>query len=213
MAGTSALLDYLRGVTFEQVWVGLQETRRIVEENARQQKETDRLMKESQEKSDRRMKKLDEQLEKTDKIVGGLGNSIGGLVETLVAARLWEKFSAYPYGFKRAYRRVQVFDDVTNKELTDIDILLSDTEWVMAVEVKREVVLKDVERHIIRMGRILDYPPAEARGKKLLGAMAGGAVDPDALEFAYETGFFVLELKGESVELLTPPDGFSPKEW
>ena len=178
--------------TLEDVWA-------ILNENARQ-------MKVNEEKTNREMRKL-------SKIVGGLGNSIGELIETLIAARLWEKFSDFPYQFKRAYRRVQVFDDATNKELTDIDIMLTDTEWVMAVEVKRDLVLKDVERHIKRMKLISEHPPAEAKNKKLLGAMAGGTIDPDAFNAAYETGFFVLELKGESVELLAPPKGFKPKEW
>jgi hypothetical protein len=50
-------------------------------------------------------------------------------------------------------------------------------------------------------------------GKKLLGAMVGGVVDPDVRSYAYESGFFVLELAGESVRLLEPPKDFHPQEW
>jgi hypothetical protein len=83
----------------------------------------------------------------------------------------------------------------------------------MAVEVKNEVTLKEVERHIKRMGLIHQHPPAEARGKNLLGALAGGTIEPDAQDFAHESGFFLLELKGESLALVPPPEGFVPKEW
>ena len=83
----------------------------------------------------------------------------------------------------------------------------------MAVEVKRDMVMSDVEHHNERMKRILKYPPAEVKGKRLLGAMAGGTIDPDAFNLAYEAGFFVFELRGESVDLLTPPFGFKPREW
>ena len=195
MTETRTLPEYPHGITFEQVWAA--------------QMNTDRQMKET----DQKIQELKEQVEKTSKIVGGLGNSIGGLVETLFAARLWEKFSSYPYGFKRAYRRVQIFDDVHSREYTEIDILLSDTEWAMAVEVKHEVKKTDVEYNLKRMSLIRKYPPAEARGKKLLGAMAGGTVSFEARKFAYESGFFVLELRGESVDLIPPPEGFAPKEW
>ena len=106
-----------------------------------------------------------------------------------------------------------VFMPGASRALTEIDILLSDSEWAMAVEVKRRMLKEDVLDHIERMDRIIKYPPAEVKGKKLLGAMAGGTIDPDALKLAYESGFFVLELKGESVELLTPPEDFKPKEW
>jgi hypothetical protein len=43
--------------------------------------------------------------------------------------------------------------------------------------------------------------------------MAGGVVDPDVKNYAYESGFFVLELTGESVHLIPPPDRFEPKKW
>jgi hypothetical protein len=57
------------------------------------------------------------------------------------------------------------------------------------------------------------YPPAELVGKKLLGAMAGGLVDADVQRYASENGFFVLELTGESVRLVPPPEGFVPRQW
>ena len=180
--------DYPRGLTFEDVWAALMENR------------------EQQEKTEK-------EIEKVSKIVGKLGNSIGELVEILIAAKLWEKFSAYNYNFKRAYRRVQVFDDNTHRQLTEIDIMLSDTEWIMAVEVKNDLKKGDVEDHIIRMDKIHRFPPAEARGKKLLGAVAGGIIAPEACDLAYQSGFFVLELRCESVGLIPPPEGFSPKVW
>jgi hypothetical protein len=43
--------------------------------------------------------------------------------------------------------------------------------------------------------------------------MAGGEVDTDIADFAYNNGFFVLELAGEAVRLVAPPLGFTPKEW
>jgi hypothetical protein len=42
--------------------------------------------------------------------------------------------------------------------------------------------------------------------------LTGGVVDPDVRERAYASSFFVLELKGESVQLLQPPEGFAPKQ-
>jgi len=125
---------------------------------------------------------------------------------------LWKKFAAYPYNLKRAYRRVPIFDE-TSREITDIDILLSNTEWAMAVEVKRRPGKDDIDHHIKRMDLIRKYLPAETIGKKLLGAMAGGAVEPEVQNYAHSAGFFILELRGESVALVPPPEGFSPKIW
>ena len=63
------------------------------------------------------------------------------------------------------------------------------------------------------MGWIRDYPPAETKGKKLLGAaVAGGIVPPDMADLSHKASFFVVELKGESAALITPDD-FVPKIW
>jgi hypothetical protein len=214
-----------------------QETERIIKENAAEMKamsqEADKRQKEaiarmeamSQEADKRKketdkkfqeaaeaQKKTDEMLDKLGKNVGGNNRSMGELVETLVAARLWEKFAAYPYHLERAYQRLPIYDE-RNQLKSDIDILLVDTQWCMAVEVKREADEKDVAKHLKRMDLIRKYPPAEVVGKRMLGAIAGGIVTPEAKEFAHECGFFVLELTGESVELLDAPEGFTAREW
>jgi hypothetical protein len=228
-------------MTFEKVWAALMETRQRQEMDSRERKEaqteTDRQIKETREaiketdqqmkETDRRMQETDRQMKETREAiketgklvarvtvnVGGLNRSMGELIETLIAARLWEKFDAYPYNLKRAYQRIPVYDE-NNKVLTDIDILLSNGDYVMAVEVKRELDRKDdVDHHLKRMELILKYPPDQCKGKKLIGAMAGGSVDPDIQEYAQSVGFFVLELTGEAVQLVEPPEGFSPRQW
>jgi hypothetical protein len=222
------------GLTFQDVWAALMETGRkidqIAEKNAEEQRKTDEQQRKTDEqmrktdeqmrKTDEQMRKTDEQMRKTDerldklsKNVGGLNRSVGELIETLIAARLWEKFDTYSYNFRRAYQRIPLFDE-TDRRLTDIDVLLVNSEYVMAVEVKRELDSKeDVDHHLKRMELILKYTPDQCKGKKLLGSMAGGTVDPDVEAYAHSVGFFVLELTGESVRLAKPPEGFNPRQW
>ena len=190
-----------RPLTFRTVWSALMETRANIEKISQ---EVGRVSQE--------IERVNQRVERVSQNVGGLNRSLGELIETLIAARLWEKFSQYEYNLQRAYRRVPLYDE-KNQIRTDIDILLADTLWVMAVEVKRELAKEDVDHHLRRMGLIRRYPPAETKGKRLLGAMACGTVDPDVWAYAYNAGFFVLELTGESVSLITPPEGFQPKQW
>jgi hypothetical protein len=113
----------------------------------------------------------------------------------------------------RFYQRVPIYDE-TNRLRTDVDILLSNTDKAMAVEVKRVLDDKrDVDDHLKRMELIRTYPPAETVNKQLLGAMAGGVVSGELMGYAYEAGFYVLELTGESVHLVPPPAGFEPRQW
>jgi len=157
------------------------------------------------------LKEMGERVDRVCGNVGGLNRSMGELIETLIAARLWEKFPAYE--LKRAYQRLPIFDE-KNIVKTDIDILLVDTVMCMAVEVKRELdQIAEVDRHIKRMEVIRQFPPSLIENKQLIGAMAGGVVDPDVKDYAYKSGFYVLELTGESVCLLPPPEGFEPVKW
>jgi hypothetical protein len=80
----------------------------------------------------------------------------------------------------------------------------------MAVEVKREPKVDDVEHHLRRMELMREYSLREISGKKLLGAIAGGVVSVDVRDYAQKSGLFVLELNGEQVSLLESPDDFAP---
>lgn len=204
--------EWGKTLSFEKVWAALMETdkkfQEMVESSKESSRETDRKFQET----DRKFRETEKLLDRMGVNVGGLNRSIGELVETLVAARLWEKFPEY--GLQRAYQRIPIYDD-KNVIKTDIDILLLDTAMCMAVEVKRELNRKDeVDQHLKRMSLIRQYPPfLITPDKQLLGAMAGGVVDPDTKDYAYRAGFFVLELAGESVQLITPPEGFEPGKW
>jgi hypothetical protein len=122
-----------------------------------------------------------------------------------MASRLWEKFPLY--NFNRTFQRIKILNE-KKLPVTEIDILLSNGEWAMAVEVKREPDQKDVEHHLKRMELMRQYDLNEISGKKLLGAIAGGVVPFEVREYAQKRGFFVLELNGEQVSLLESPEGF-----
>jgi hypothetical protein len=199
--------EWGKSLSFEKVWAAFQETDRKFQETDRQFKETDRKIAESAEQ----LARLEKNLDRMGINVGGLNRSLGELIETLIAARLWEKFPRYD--LTRAYRRIPLYDE-KHSIRTDIDILLVNTSLCMAVEVKHELNRMDeVDRHIKRMQLIRQYPPELVGGKQLLGALAGAVVDTDVKNYAYSCGFFVLELAGEAVQLIAPPEGFMPKQW
>jgi len=208
--------------TPEEVWAIMREGQLEYQRHREEARKEEALWREKEalrrEKADQEMERLKASLEKTgryidelSKNIGGLGNSIGGVIETLFAARLWEKFPEY--GLQRAYQRIKIYDE-NIRAIAEIDILLVNTEWAMAVEVKREADKDDVDWHITRMKRILQYStPLIPPHVKLLGAIAAGVVQPEAAAYAHQCGFFVLELAGESVVRLPAPPDFKPKEW
>ncbi|MDR0635853.1 MAG: hypothetical protein LBF87_02090, partial [Treponema sp.] len=147
-----------KGPTFEDVWAmfqaskaehdrmiaetekRFQETEKRFQETDKRFQETDKRFQESRAEHDRMIaetnkaiKEMSARVDRVTQNVGGLNRSVGELIETLIAARLWEKFAVYPYQLTRAYQRVPIYDE-QNHQKTDIDILLSDTAWCMAVE-------------------------------------------------------------------------------
>ncbi|MDR2344130.1 MAG: hypothetical protein LBD86_06340 [Spirochaetaceae bacterium] len=210
--------EWGKSLSFEKVWAMFAETdRKIAESRAeadRRMAAADRRMaaaERSMAETKRAVKEAARVVAELSKNVGGLNRSLGGLIETLIAARLWEKFPEY--GFVCSFQRVLIFDEA-KRIRTDADILLSNTDKAMAVEVKHEFDKeKYVDEHLRRMEVIRAYPPMVVEGKQLLGAVAGGLVAPNIARYAYDAGFYVLELTGESVGLIPPPDGFKPGMW
>jgi hypothetical protein len=160
-----------------------------------------------------RIDKLADRVDRVTANVGGLNVSMGELVETLFGPHIGEKFDSYQYNLKRTFKRIPIYDN-TSRQRGEIDLLLSNTTVCVALEVKRWLDDKaEVDKHVRRMQLIRQYPPAETKGKRLLGAMAGAVVTAEAREYAEKSGFFVLELSGDDVRLLEPPEHFQPKEW
>jgi hypothetical protein len=186
------------------------------EEDAVRRAEAAVTMEELKRTVDRLTKNVDRVTENVDRVtknVGRFANTIGELVEILVAARLWEKFPEYDLA--RAYRQVPIYDE-NRRSKSEIDILLSDTDCAMAVEVKTSLTkTEQVDWHLKRMDLIRQYPPAEIaiNNKRLMGAIAGGVVDASVAKYAQRCGLFVLELSGEPVRRLPSPAGFTPREW
>jgi uncharacterized coiled-coil protein SlyX len=223
-------LNAAKGMTFEKMWALMMEDReRLAESEKRQEerkKEMDRILAElkarvaetsvrvaeTSVKVDATTVNVDKMAERVDRVtknVGGLNRSIGDLVETLIASRLWEKFPQY--NFNESARRIELLDEHKNV-LTEVDILLVNTEWTMAVEVKREPDADDVRHHLKRMKLLRKYSFAGVRGKKLVGAIAGGEVSHEVRDYAQKSGLYVLELNGEQVSLVESPPGFAAVE-
>jgi hypothetical protein len=199
---TATATNQPRPATYESTWA-------LIQENAQGMKE----LRERQRVTDRQIEENGRIMNRIEKNVGGLNNSLGVLIETLFAAKLWEKFDRLHYYFKQAYQRVRIYD-TPRHAITEIDILLTDDTYVMAVEVKTQFdKTGDVDHHLQRLEKILKWPPAACKGKTLLGAIAGGTVSPEVRDYAHASGLFVLELTGEVVSLARRPAGFKAKEW
>jgi len=190
-----------KGMTFETFWAAMIESQKRFDKKI---EEYEKQRDESRKEYDRRMAELSENL-------GGIGNTLGQLTEALFAAKLWEKFNEFGYPFTRQANRVKYKED--GKVLTEVDFFLENGDYAMPVEVKTDLTMHDVDKHIERIEKIRRYMDAREDKRKLVGAVAGGIIQEDVLVYAQEKGFYVVIQTGDALAIAPVPEGFRPREW
>ncbi|MDR1785349.1 MAG: hypothetical protein LBR23_02620 [Spirochaetaceae bacterium] len=198
----------------ESVWKILQESLKgiadlkdSIKELRESQRETGRQIRESQENTSRQMEETDRRIralqEKTDRQISRLGNRIGDLIEIFAAANVIEKFRALGYEFTRSSRNITI-EDKNRRSLAEVDIFLENGDFVMALEVKTNLVGADVTEHLHRMDVLRSDADRRGDKRKFLGAIAAAIAGKGVKELALSSGFYVLEQQGDNVRITAP---------
>ena len=195
--------------------IGLAETRRLLEENARADEkrtaktaadiaEIRRADKKRADEFDLRMKKLDETQEKTSQGIdglreaqertnqnlGGLGEAEGRELEDDVIDALAEAEDLCGIPLEDVRPNMQ-----SRKHDCQFDAVAINGKKVIVVEVKRKLLVRDVYKFIeSRLPRFAEAFPNDARGKEVIGAMVYRLVNSNrkAIEVALDKGLLVL---------------------
>jgi hypothetical protein len=186
-----------KGVTFEDVWATLQES-------GRQIKETERMFQNMAAETNRQMKE-------TDRKIGALGSRLGEVIEHIMTPGLYKKFRTLGYQFNHSSRNHDLRDE-RKQRLAEIDILLENGEYAMAVEVKTRLTAKDVKDHVKRMDILRSVADEHHDQRKYLGAVAGAVISREVSAYALKNGFFVISPSGDTVNV-EAPEGFKPRVW
>jgi hypothetical protein len=146
-----------------------------------------------------------------DKKIGELTGTLGRFVEGLIEPNILNMFREKGIFVKQTYNNVKIYNEKNEKE-TEIDLLLINSDYSIAVEVKTTLNIEAVNEHLSRLDRIQTNPPKGTKGTILLGAVCGIRIDEQADRYAYRKGLYVLKQKGEIVKIAND-DKFKPKEW
>jgi hypothetical protein len=188
------------GLTFEQVWAALMETREQQKENAALHKETEKQFQALDVKIDR----LTANVDRVTANVGGLNNDIGDFAEGLLTSGLLKRFQQYDLDFDVMLRNVEINERGTKRPIAEIDWLLLNATTALVGEVKANLTVGDVNKHITRMKKLASTQNGLLGGKKLYGAVAGIKMTQTTRDYAKKRGFFVLEPAGDSVKVEAP---------
>ena len=86
---------------------------------------------------------------------------------------------------------------------------------VILIEAKTTLKTDGVSDHIERLEKYRRYINENGDGdqRKLIGAVAAGAVAENVIKYAQKKGLYVIAQAGRTVEIVTPPEGFTAKKW
>ncbi|GHT66967.1 hypothetical protein FACS1894110_11590 [Spirochaetia bacterium] len=184
MAKQSVLNQPQRGLTFDDVWAALMETRA-------HQEETGRLVKE------------------LTKNMGGLNNRMGELVEHLVSSGILNRFKELGYTFDKMSRDTVVIGP--NGDRREVDMELHNGRDIMLIEIKAKPAMDDIDDHAERITFLKNL--GKYQDNNVYGAIAGAVFPANVKTYALKSGFYVIEQSGDTVRIETLGGTFKGKKW
>jgi len=161
-----------------------------------------------QEETDKEINKLSGEVDRVTQAIGDLGGKWGKFVEGMVKPGALRLFRGR--GIELTHSTLRTDATVDGKKM-EIDIILSNGEYVVAISVKSTLGVDDVNEHIEDLGEFRKFFPMYA-DRKLIGAVAGIVIDEGVDRYAYRKGLFVIAQSGENISFLND-EKFRPKEW
>ena len=158
--------------------------------------------------TDRRFKETDRKIREVNKQIGDLGGKWGRFVENMVAPACETLFLKRVIPVHQVSQRVK---KRLNGQTLEIDVLVTNENHVLVVEVKSSLGVNDVKDLMNDLKQFRQFFP-EYSQKQLYGAVAGIEIEEGADKYAYRQGLFVLAQAGEAVSILNNPD-FEPRNW
>jgi predicted AAA+ superfamily ATPase len=192
---------------FQETALKFQETDKKFQETALRFQETDKKFQET----DKKFQETDRAVKEASRIVGNLGNKLGIVVEHMVLSNILEKFNGLGYEFTKAGPNVRI-EDWKRRILTEVDALLENGDFALAIEVKTQLNVGHVDEHLERMEKLRRYADDRGDKRKFLGAVAGAIVAANVKEYALKKGFYVIRQSGDTVTIENPAS-FKPREW
>ena len=177
---------------------------------SKQLEETDKQVKGYFAATARQFKETDKKLEKYFGKVKELDQNWGKLVEVLVQPSAAKQFQN---------RGIAVTGSDERKikhlggENIEIDILLTNGDDIIAIEVKTTLSVEDVNEHIEKHLKPFKRFFPEHKDKRLYGAVAYIHVNEKADRYAYKKGLFVLGFTADNLVTIKNDAKFKPVTW
>ncbi len=154
-------------------------------------------------------RKLEEEKRQWNLKWGELANRLGTMVEDLVYPSL-PRIIKEEFGFDVEFIAVDIKKRINGRE-KEYDSIAIAGNYVFINSTKSKLKIKDVDDFVNDILEFREFYP-EYGDKKLIGVLATLRIDENVLRYAEKTGFLVLAVGAELMEVKNTK-GFKPKEW
>ena len=178
-------------------------------------KESQRKTDEQQRKTDEQQRKTDEQLKKTIKKLDEIGRQLGdlGLVQGEVAEDLFYRNVRYLFKEERDMIFADVKRNLKKKGFGEYDIVATDGDAVLVIEVKNKLQKRMVDRFINKALPKFKEAFPQYRDRRLLGGIGALVVKDDVGRYAEKAGLYVLTQTSEGGVAIANRKKFRAKEF
>jgi hypothetical protein len=202
---TPTVPNWPRGITFEQVWAGFMEDRESLKETRalldNLSKETEDFINES-----KRIRK------ENNKRFGDLENRFGEIAEHLVAPGIAKRFNELGFKFDSIAPGGEKIMGENDKIKAQVDLVLRNSDYIAAIEVKVKPKIEDVQKHIKRLEILREHWDKRNDKRKLIGGIAGAIFPQNVKTEALDAGLYVLVQSGDTMKMELCDD-FVPREF
>jgi len=166
----------------------------------------------SQKQTDEQLKKTDVRLNKTIKKLDEIGKQLGdlGLVQGEVAEDLFYRNVKYIFK-KKGINFNTVKRNLKRKGFSEFDIVASNGDEVLVIEVKNKLSARMVDTFINKKLALFRKAFPEYRGYKIAGGIGALVVKDEVGRYAEDSGLYVLTQNSEGGAVLFNKQGFKPK--
>ncbi len=183
----------------EEFWKGLEELRK-------RQEETDRQIKEAY----KQIKELSLEVKKTTRSVAELNGVWKSYSEKIIFDNIEDALRNA--GFKDFILRKNIKSEKNGNHI-EIDFLAVGDGYVVVVETKTSLKVKDVRRFVKKLkDKFLEFFP-EFKSYRIYGAVVGINLQDGVEKFAFKNGLMVFRYKDKGEVEILNPEGFEPKDF
>jgi RecB family endonuclease NucS len=143
--------------------------------------------------------------------VSGVGNSLGAIMESMFAANICPKFNAFGHTFTLVSNDQKYYEN--GKLYCEVDSLLENGKYVLAIEVKARCEMRDINKHLERLRKLRVYMDKRDDHRIVLGGIAAGSISDKLREIAEGYGLYIMVQNGDAVEILEKPHDFKEGTW